>query len=105
MSRKQEIYQELLRWSLPELRNSYTLGLCGWFRARRRLLAISELVHNIPVSILEPSFTEHDVWFLNVQAKGFLKSEDFEPYCQLLKELFELVPPSLRLKLERGGPV
>jgi len=33
----------------------------------------AELVHNLTTSLLSPDFSEHDIWFLNHQAKYLLK--------------------------------
>ncbi len=74
MSRKQEIYKELLSWALPCARNTFS-----WFRRIRPFVLLSprlqrglrdqyevaEFVHNLYVSILEEEFTDHDIHFLN----------------------------------------
>jgi hypothetical protein len=68
------------------------------------------LIHNLPNSIFEPEFTEHDIWFLNVQAKAYITGCDPElsplylEQRRRLKELFALVPDSLRGKLKWSGP-
>jgi len=70
MSRKQEIYSDMLWWALPYIRNVQTRS---WLvRARDRSCYFeAELVHNLPNSLLEPEFGDHDIWFLNHQAKWF----------------------------------
>jgi hypothetical protein len=109
MSRKQEIYRELLQFGLPYLRG--VRHLRSWQAAHRRALyEEAEFLHNLPVSILEPEFVEHDVWFLNHQARRFLADADprhAAPYYHhrgLIRELFALVPEPLRGKLEWSGP-
>jgi hypothetical protein len=58
----------------------------------------------------EPEFVEHDVWFLNVQARAYCQqcSEQVSPLYReqvaRLRELFSLVPPGLRPKLQWSGP-
>jgi hypothetical protein len=71
----------------------------------------AELVHNLTVTILEKNFTEHDIWFLNSQAKYYFEScnENISPnYNQHLiyiKELFNIVPGALKSKLTWAGPL
>ncbi len=109
MSRKQEIYRELLRFGLPYLRSVWSLR--WWERARRRALyEEAEFLHNLGVSILDPEFGDHDLWFLNHQARRFLEHADprHAPCCEhhrrLVRELFALVPEPLRHNLEWAGP-
>ncbi len=119
MSRKQEIYQSLLMWGLPHVRNvlSYTKCLPWWnfaFGVRRRELQacyeVAELLHNLYVSILDEDFTDHDLWFLNVQARSFCQYASAEPLLDLqyvfglLDELFRLVPADKRSLLQWAGP-
>src|SRR6185436_3577879 len=98
MSRKQIIYREMLWWTLPHLRNVSTWH--WWNRLRDRSAYYeSELVHNLPVSMYEPEFVQHDVWFLNVQARGYYEccSQGISPlyfqHVERFRELFSLVPP------------
>jgi len=66
-------------------------------------------VHNLCVSILEESFTEHDIHFLNHQAKWYLRecslsaSPNYAYIKQAIDELNALVPLSLRDKLDSSG--
>jgi len=92
---------------LPEVRNS--LSSCFVFgRKRKDAFELSQLVHNLYVSILEPDFVEHDLWFLNVQAKSFFESSQdsvlYVPINELIKELFKQVPENDRIKLDWAGP-
>jgi hypothetical protein len=109
MSPKQTVYQAMLRSTLPHLRNVSTRR---WWRRLRDRSAFheSELIHNLPVSIFEPEFVEHDLWFLNFQARAYC--ERCNPALSLLypqqvakiRELFALVPEHLRVKLQWAGP-
>ncbi len=109
MSRKQEIYRELLMFGLPYLR---TVRSLRWWQSKRRLALYeeAEFLHNLYVSILEPEFVEHDLWFLNHQARRYLADADprhavcFEHHRRLIQELVSLVPERLRARLEWAGP-
>src|SRR6516164_5962639 len=104
MSRKQEIYRELLQFGLPSLRA--VRHLRWWQKSRREALYVeAELLHNLYATILEPEFVEHDIWFLNHQANWFLTHADpkhvasYYHHEHLIQELFTLVPKRLRDKL------
>jgi hypothetical protein len=108
MSRKQEIYRDLLWRLLPYLR---TVSSLRWWQTGRRkeLHYEAELIHNLPVSLLEPSFVDHDIGFLNAQAKWYLEnasknSPNYEANRAAIIELFSLVPEDLRAKLRWPGP-
>jgi hypothetical protein len=109
MSRKQIIYREMLWWTLPHLRNISTHS--WWRRLRDRSSYYeAELIHNLPVSMFEPEFVEHDIWFLNVQARAYVQgcnqaiSHLYPQQVARIRELFALAPDSLRSKLEWSGP-
>jgi hypothetical protein len=109
MSRKQEIYRELLQFGLPSLRA--VRHLRWWQKARREALYVeAEFLHNLYVTILEPEFVDHDIWFLNHQASWFVTHADpkqvacYYHHERLIKELFALVPDRLRDKLMWSGP-
>ena len=74
MSPKQEIYKEILRITLPHIRNHCSLG---WFsRIRGRGLAHdSQLIHNIWPILFEPRFQEHDLWFLNHHCRSYAEGK------------------------------
>jgi hypothetical protein len=110
VSPKQKVYQELFRQVLPWIRNVQTHG--AWRRARdRSCYLLAELVHNLYVSMFSPDFGDHDIWFLNHQAKWFVEKASpascylYEIICDLLADLFREVPPDLRPRLEWSGPV
>jgi len=105
MSPKQKVYREILWWTLPHIRNVSTWS--WWRRLKDKSVYFeSELVHNLPVSMYEPEFSEHDVWFLNVQAQNYVRncSLTFSPlYSQQvarLEQLVKLVPEPLARKLQ-----
>ena len=108
-SRKQLIYCDLLRRGLPWLRS--VQGLRFWHRKHRQgLYAETEFLHNLYVSLLEPEFVAHDIWFLNHQARWYLQNANLT-YCPNLdanraaiQELFHLVPEHMRAELEWDGP-
>ena len=116
MSRKQEIYQQILLHCLPGSRNALSgcvfVPWWRWFSPRWKQYiwnsyARAEFVHNLPVSILEPEFTEHDLWFLNVQARSFFEDPKVEAnslLAELVKELIEIMPTEMKNSLEWQGP-
>lgn len=119
MSRKQEIYAEILSWTIPTIRTglspySHIIPLRMLGPSRQRLLKsyyeLAQLVHNLYVSIVEEDFNDHDLYFLNIHARSFMKrnSEETCPCYNLLlyyiQELFKIVPDSMREKLEWEGP-
>src|SRR5262245_60646515 len=99
---KQEIYRELLSVCLPSVRNRLSSRLLLG-RRRREAYALSQLCHNLWVSILDPNFGNHDVWFLNYQARAYVESSKgslgYEAMIRLIRELFLLVPDGLRNEL------
>lgn len=109
ISRKQAIYRELLHVTLPYLRNISTWS--WWHRLRDHSAYYeAELIHNLPVSILEPEFVDHDIWFLNEQARVYCRDCNetlsflYPHHVELIRELFSLVPEALRCKLRWRGP-
>lgn len=109
MSRKQEIYKEMLRWGLPHLRNVLAQGV--WQRLQdRSCLLEAQLLHSLPNTILEEQFVEGDLWFLNHDARAYLAecspaiSPNYQVHAQGIRELFTLVPPEAREKLKWKGP-
>src|SRR5688572_10643514 len=106
MSRKQQIYAELLKQGLLAIRFyannplKQNPELC-----LRACAELSQLLHNVPGYVLEPQFTEFDLYFLNVEAETFWRrSNGEEAFLPLFKELAGLVPESMRSKLEWQPP-
>jgi hypothetical protein len=107
MSPKQEIYRELLRSTLPYIRSYQCLPF--WRRWRdTTVYEEAELIHNLWPSLFEPEFTDHDIWFLNVQAASYYQAASSSPlyprHVALIQELFTLVPDALRPRLQWPGP-
>jgi hypothetical protein len=68
----------------------------------------AELIHNLPVSMLEFEIIEHDIHFLNNQAKWYLEkcnskiSPLYERNERLIKELVSIVPEERKHQLKWG---
>jgi hypothetical protein len=107
-SRKQQIYNEFLFWSLPWIRNVQTWA--WWNRVRRGKACYyeAEFIHNLPQSILEPEFVDHDAYFLNTQAKMFYdhckSAPHYDSHVARIRELFALLPEKQRALLRWKGP-
>lgn len=109
MSRKQEIYGEILRLVLIQARCE---ALMPWWKKifRKTLYHELELVHNLCDSMYESEFANHDIWFLNNQARYYCEntSEKISSFhcrnVKLISEMFELVPIDLHDKLKWNGP-
>lgn len=109
MTQKQIIYQAILSRALPHMRNVSTWS--WWRRLRDRSTYFeTQFIHNIWPSLCEPAFVDHDLWFLNNEARLYCKecSTKLSPLylAQVahIRELFALVPPELRSKLLWNGP-
>lgn len=118
MSRKQEIYREILSRALPGARNCLSrfrevrpLRLM-WPREQRvwrQAYQVAEFVHSIYFLILDEEFTRHDIHFLNFNARWFFERADkhscFHPLFALyIQELFAEVPEAMRSQLDWPGP-
>lgn len=106
---KSEIYIQMLNLVLPYVRNIQLKN--AWVKARDMSCYLeTELIHNLPKSILEQDMMEHDLWFLNNQAKYYFEksSEDISPnynqHIEYIKLLFKMVPENLKCKLQWQGP-
>jgi hypothetical protein len=109
MTRKQKLYLEILERILPFMRNIQTHS--AWQRFRYgSFYPELELVHNLPQLLLIPHFSEHDMRWLNAQARTFVRDGDnpahafYEPITACIAELFTLVPEPLKEKLQWQGP-
>jgi hypothetical protein len=103
MSRKQAIYQELLRTGLASIRNVQTHS--SWQKVfNKSCYYESELLHRLPFSILDPEFSDQDVWFLNNQARWYYENArgtvNYEHFAKLITELLGLVPITIRSQLK-----
>ena len=63
MSRKQEIYADMLLLAIPLVRNVQTWPLYRRLSTSHLCYCEAELVHNLPYSILIPEVVEHDIHF------------------------------------------
>jgi hypothetical protein len=109
LSRKQELYLDIMEKLLPWVRNVQTHS--GWQRFKRGSLYLeAELVHNLPRRLLTAEFTEQDVHWLNSQGRMYVlrgradKNEFYEAVVADIAELFKLVPENLRTQLIWKGP-
>jgi len=107
MSRKQEIYTELLFWALPAIRNTQS-GSALQKALDKSSYQEAEFVHTLQHSILEPEFVDNDIHFLNFQARNYFEngkcSNPYQAQITLVNELFNLVPENLRGELLWQGP-
>jgi len=119
MSPKQAIYQSILSWSLPYIRNglSNTVHVPWWTllpRRRRRFARshyeVAQLVHSLSGTIFCEEFTDQDLWFLNVPARTFLERNSpqtlplYPVFALRIQQLFAAVPDTLKHQLEWAGP-
>jgi hypothetical protein len=109
MSRKQDIYLDMLRTNLPYLRNVSTWP--WWRRLRDRSSYYeSQLIHNLCPSLVEPEICPHDIWFLNVEARNYCErcsgrtSPLYAENVRQIKELFAIAAARQKSKLEWSGP-
>src|SRR5713101_1264294 len=106
---KQKIYNEILEKVLPFMRNIQRHS--AWHRFRYgSFYPEMELVHNMHRILVLPEFTEHDVHWLNSQARIFVELGNnpvhgfYEAITASISELFTLVPEPLKNKLTWAGP-
>lgn len=106
---KSEIYIQMFNLVLPYIRSIQTQNV--WVKARDMSCYFeAELIHNLPKSILEEDMVEHDVWFLNNQAKYYFEkcnadiSPNYEQHIKYIKMLFKMVPDNLKSSLLWKGP-
>ena len=119
MSRKQELYQDILTWCLPALRNSLSNLHHGyWWQMsplKRKRIAhsgyeIAQFIHALHATILQEEFSEHDFWFLNHHARAFIERNQVKSLhlygmmAYFIQELIKAVPEEMRHKLEWSGP-
>ncbi len=110
MSPKQKEYQEILKKILPWLRNVSTWG---WYQKCRDKSCYydAELVHNLPISLWEEDFVDHDIWFLNHQARIYYEecntqlSPNYESIVECISNLFDMIPEDKKQQIEWDGPV
>lgn len=70
----------------------------------------SELIHNLCESLFDLDFVDHDIWFLNHQARIYhdqcspSRSPNYRRQLELIGDLFAMVPEPLLTRLSWGGP-
>ncbi|MEN3261549.1 zinc ABC transporter substrate-binding protein [Sodalis endosymbiont of Spalangia cameroni] len=107
--KKNEIYLKMLALALPHIRNIQTHDE---FEKGRDMSCYfeAELVHNLTVTLLSPDFLEHDIWFLNHQAKYYFEncngdiSPNYNQNIKYIRDLFTMVPENLKPNLLWQGP-
>lgn len=109
MTRKQQIYTEMLRLGLTWIRNVQTWH--WWQRIRDRSCYFeSELIHNLPDLLSRQEIDEPDIWFLNQQAKIYIyeasekTTPNYKKNSELINELFSLAKADYSYQLEWPGP-
>ncbi|MBK4717158.1 MULTISPECIES: zinc ABC transporter substrate-binding protein [Tenebrionibacter/Tenebrionicola group] len=106
---KSEIYIQMFNLVLPYVRSIQSQN--AWVKARDISCYFeTELIHNLPKSILERDMVEHDIWFLNNQAKYYFEkcssdiSPNYDKNIEYIMALFKIVPDNLKPKLHWEGP-
>ena len=104
LSRKQELYKDILELLLPHARNVQTWGVIS--RALKSdLYPELEWVHNIPPLMSSDDVDRQDIYWLNTQAKNYLLAceKGERPHSGFVKsnieELVKLVPSNLEGEL------
>ncbi len=108
-TRKQEIYCQLLRDGILEVRGLCARGDCVIAECLPELCQALEVgwelanfLHNVPSSILEPGYVDNDLTFINwafphlIERLGDRLRAEIAP---LMLEFYEGVPDNLRAEL------
>ena len=108
MSRKQEVYVEIMDVILPYMRNIQRDNLIRRI-AHGTFYPELELVHNLGRGLLNEAWTQHDVRWINTQARIYIergnKTLPFYPkVCSCIIELVDMVPEDLKYLLNWCGP-
>ncbi|MEQ9888607.1 zinc ABC transporter substrate-binding protein [Pectobacterium zantedeschiae] len=104
--KKNEIYVKMLLLSIPYIRNRQKSKKSSDLSCYHE----AELVHNLAYTILTPDFEDHDIYFLNNQARYYIEncSDDisiaYSGQKELISSLFEMVPQEMKSKLLWEGP-
>ena len=80
-----------------------------WKRAGTLSYEVAQFLHNVPPIADNEEFGENDLRFLNVGARRYFermppRSYGYSYFFWTVKQLFDLVPESMRDRLEWGGP-
>ncbi len=108
MSRKQEIYRDMIHRAMLHINNVQKHA--DNVKAKdKSCLFESRLVHLIIAKVLEVDYGDDDIWFLNHQARRYIEdcnehlSANYTMQSECIAELFKLVPKHLTSKLEWKG--
>jgi hypothetical protein len=120
MSRKQEIYQQMLQMCIPYIANSLVplrgdslLTSIGRMRKGAEighLYDVARLIQNILPVLFVEEFTREDLHWLNTHALVFHKSEEarqcplYPPLARLIIEVFAVVPEEMKPDLHWKQP-
>ena len=100
---KQKLYEEILLFVLPMMRNVQTWPFLR--RIRYNLYDELELVHNLPPLLLRPEFSVQDVYWLNTQARNYIAAAGrhqrfhYATVVERVRRLLALVPAELQAGL------
>ncbi|PHM48330.1 hypothetical protein [Xenorhabdus miraniensis] len=104
-----DIYIEMLSFALPYIRNVQTLSPIRKGRDKS-CYHEAELLHDIVKSLRETKNCNHDIYFLNNQARYYLENANskicanYQFHKERIKMLFELVPDEMKKQLQWSGP-
>lgn len=116
LTKKQEYYRSILDLSIITLRSlthaiEHASFLNRFLPSYRKMLKkaydLSEAIHNIPKSVLEPEYVLNDICLMNNHFKVYWDiykndKNDFMGYY--IFKIFEDIPKELRKELEWEGP-
>ena len=118
LSRKQELYRRIIHDGITFIRNKQSACARPWYKTSPweshlsgfESYLVAQMLHQIPLLMLEPTFTDADCAFLNGDVKTFFAA--VEPETSFLysrfhppfRQLFNLMPAAERERLTWGGP-
>lgn len=107
--KKNEIYLDMLFWSLPHIRNKSTQR--PWSRIKDvSIYYESGLIYQLDSVLRHECFDKNDIWFLNSQARWYYEHCDekksilYSSQLERISALFALVPEDMKKELEWSGP-
>lgn len=109
-SNKQEALADLMHWLICRSRGPQSYGLLSRIMRKReyqRVLEDLNLIHKIPLSILDPEFTENDIDFINWAVSSYVAKVGQEIDSRIAHNLivvFDSVPETLRHKIRWAPP-
>ena len=109
-SKKQKILLELMFWMVCHARNTQTMNLLRrlrYGREFRRAFDHLNLIHRIPLSILEREYTDNDISFINDGIRHYVEDRGAEidgSTAWLLVEFVKSVPDARRAEVTWSPP-